>query len=347
MSKPWSKLEIDYMDHPKFSVLSASAICLWHAAKNYCDKWHTDGLISLREMKHFRFYAPKFLAELMHSAGQKADGTAYAPLLEAHAAGFQMHDYLDHNDCREVVLDRFDHADFEHGREEFLQRLGHDRGLLDLIRQRDGDACRFCGHEVYWRDRRGAGGGTYSLVNESGPDDLENIVVACRGCAGRRETSDTPPRSAPINPEPTRNLAGITSDPGKLSGLPSVPVPDPEKKIRTEGKNICAETDAVSPPTLPPVLEFPTDGERVLWVLTEAQVASWAQLYPNTDVLGECRKAKAWVEASPQRRKTASGMARFLVNWLNQTTNRGGGTAVKPAGRWDNWTPPTRKLDPQ
>lgn len=98
------------MDHPKFSVLSSSAICLWHSAKNYCDKWHTDGLIPTPEMRRFRFFAPKFLAELLASAGPKSDGSVYLPLLEAHPVGYKMHDYLDHNDCRDEVLARLKDA---------------------------------------------------------------------------------------------------------------------------------------------------------------------------------------------------------------------------------------------
>lgn len=70
------------------------------------------------------------------------------------------------------------------------------------------------------------------------------------------------------------------------------------------------------------ILTFPTDGTPPEWPLTEQQVADWSTLYPSIDVLAECRKARAWIDADPKRRKTAGGMRRFLVNWLNNATNR-------------------------
>ena len=66
------------------------------------------------------------------------------------------------------------------------------------------------------------------------------------------------------------------------------------------------------------ILTYPCQGKVTTWALTYAQVEAWAELYPSTDVQGECRKALAWVEANTSRRKTANGMAKFLVGWLNR-----------------------------
>lgn len=109
--KPWAKLEIGYLDHPKFLALNANAICLWHEGKNYCDRHNTDGLIPRAALKGFRFRGKKSIAVLMTSCGDKPDGTAYAPLWDAHVVGYRMHDYLDHNDCRDDVLARIEHAE--------------------------------------------------------------------------------------------------------------------------------------------------------------------------------------------------------------------------------------------
>jgi hypothetical protein len=68
-------------------------------------------------------------------------------------------------------------------------------------------------------------------------------------------------------------------------------------------------------------MTFPVSGSRVPWVLDEAQVSSWAELYPTLDVLAECRKAKAWLHSS-RVAKTGKGMPRFLVNWLNRSVDR-------------------------
>ncbi len=41
------------------------------------------------------------------------------------------------------------------------------------------------------------------------------------------------------------------------------------------------------------------------------------------DILGEARKALAWITADPRRRKTAGGMKKFLVHWFGNGTQRG------------------------
>lgn len=84
--------------------------------------------------------------------------------------------------------------------------------------------------------------------------------------------------------------------------------------------------------TTPALMTFPTVGRGPkLWDLTSTQVAEWQTAYPGIDVLGECRKALAWVKANQP--KTWNGMPKFLVNWLNRATNAGRGQrpAVAPA----------------
>ena len=54
--------------------------------------------------------------------------------------------------------------------------------VIKAVRNRDGDNCRYCGRIVNWDDRKGAGGGTYNLVDPDGDHSIDNIVVACRAC---------------------------------------------------------------------------------------------------------------------------------------------------------------------
>ena len=69
------------------------------------------------------------------------------------------------------------------------------------------------------------------------------------------------------------------------------------------------------------VLEFSTIGAVQTWPLQTLQVDRWQTLYPTLDVMAECRKALAWTDANPSKRKTAKGMPRFLVHWLNRATS--------------------------
>jgi len=81
--------------------------------------------------------------------------------------------------------------------------------------------------------------------------------------------------------------------------------------------------DSSEPPSAAsePVLVFPCVGQRAEWVLRTEHVTDWQALYPPLDVLAECRKALAWLHATPSRRKTAGGMPRFLVGWLNRSAD--------------------------
>lgn len=89
--------------------------------------------------------------------------------------------------------------------------------------------------------------------------------------------------------------------------------------------------EVAPPPSPPAVLTYPTTGKGPKeWPLTEPHLAELVECYPGLDVLAECRKALAWCHANSRRRKTFDGMAAFLVNWLNNATNRGGKASAGP-----------------
>lgn len=74
----------------------------------------------------------------------------------------------------------------------------------------------------------------------------------------------------------------------------------------------------------PAVMTFETVGTGArTWDLAASQIAAWQGAYPGLDVEAECRRAMAWISAHHERRKTATGMPRFLVGWLNRATNSG------------------------
>jgi hypothetical protein len=79
------------------------------------------------------------------------------------------------------------------------------------------------------------------------------------------------------------------------------------------------------------LLTFPTDGSPREWGLTQARVDTFRAAFPSLDVLAECRKALAWIEANPAKRKTPNGMSGYLFRWLSRTQDRGGGPGVKAA----------------
>lgn len=248
MPKPWGKYEIGYIDHPKFLALTANAHSLWWEGKNYCDKHLTDGLIPNDALKRFRFRGAKSVELLIASCGEKADGEAYAPLWEEHPGGFKMHDYLDHNPCR-------------------------DERMAGLNRS---DAKRKADRERMAEKRE---------ANRMSHKSRTRHVAESRGHREEKSRED---------PEPNGS-----------------------------GKS----AEASSAPTF---LEFPTQGKPRSWELEQRQVDEWQEAYPALNIDAECRKAREWLIATPTKRKTASGMPRFLVNWFNRAVERGGSPRVIP-----------------
>ena len=59
--------------------------------------------------------------------------------------------------------------------------------ILIPVRQRDGDACRWCGNVVNWNDRRGGRGGTYDHLRPGQAATVDTYVVACRACNSARK----------------------------------------------------------------------------------------------------------------------------------------------------------------
>jgi hypothetical protein len=59
------------------------------------------------------------------------------------------------------------------------------------------------------------------------------------------------------------------------------------------------------------------------WHLTHDQHQALMAAHPHRDVDGELMKAALWCEANPAKRKTATGMLRFLNGWLGRAEPSG------------------------
>lgn len=118
------------------------------------------------------------------------------------------------------------------------------------------------------------------------------------------------------NPECKPSDKDKVIDKANLTENPAVAVAEDQQQRK---EKISAEPLRDSTPV---VLTFQTVGNGTTWDLHESQVLSWRASYPATDIVGECRKAHAWLEANPAKRKTARGMPAFLVNWLNRAVDR-------------------------
>ena len=61
-----------------------------------------------------------------------------------------------------------------------------------------------------------------------------------------------------------------------------------------------------------------------------------AAAYPGVDVAGELAQVRAWCLSNPRKRKTKTGVRRFLNSWLDRAQNQVGGQRASPVagGTW-------------
>ena len=78
-----------------------------------------------------------------------------------------------------------------------------------------------------------------------------------------------------------------------------------------------------------PVVELPLN-DRTSYVVTCTEVNEYAELYPAVDIVRELRKMRGWCLSNPQKRKTRSGIKKFITGWLAREQDRGGGWKTTP-----------------
>lgn len=145
-----------------------------------------------------------------------------------------------------------------------------------------------------------------------------------------------------------RTSADASADTSADPAPSSVPAASP----RSDGSPHPSLTHPPSPPSTPPppacaepladerstpepaaddpvVVTFPVVGAgrrgATAWALHRSHAAKLAEAFPAADVEAEARKALAWIEANPTKRKTPRGMPEFLRAWCAKVQDRGGG----------------------
>lgn len=77
----------------------------------------------------------------------------------------------------------------------------------------------------------------------------------------------------------------------------------------------CAEPCGSTP--APPVIALPlNDGSQ--FPISQQLLSEWSSLFPAVQVMQQLRNMRAWLDANPTRRKTKSGIKRFIVGWLSK-----------------------------
>ena len=112
----------------------------------------------------------------------------------------------------------------------------------------------------------------------------------------------------------------LRDDPDAAAPPPEHSEPEPEAVPDT-----AAEVREV------PVIELPLN-DNTTYGVTQTEVNEYAALYPAVGGVQALRKMRGWCLASPQKRKTRSGILKFINSWMAREQDRGGSTGG-PAGK--------------
>ena len=82
----------------------------------------------------------------------------------------------------------------------------------------------------------------------------------------------------------------------------------------------CTEPVTVS---APPIISIILNDKSFFDVSPE-DYNRWCELYPAVNVMQELRKMSSWSTDNPKRRKTKSGIRRFINAWLSKEQDKGG-----------------------
>jgi len=73
--------------------------------------------------------------------------------------------------------------------------------------------------------------------------------------------------------------------------------------------------------------------------VTENYFNSLAELYPAVDVGQELNNMLGWLDSNPTKRKTKTGIKKFITSWLSRKQDKGGNNAIVQANkRQDKFT---------
>jgi hypothetical protein len=101
--------------------------------------------------------------------------------------------------------------------------------IVEAVKARDGDHCRYCKCKINWKDKVGDNGATYDHVIPGLAKGVSNLVVACRKC-NRKKAQRTPeqagmtllpPPNGPDSPDQVRTKSGPSPDQVRTKSGPS------------------------------------------------------------------------------------------------------------------------------
>jgi hypothetical protein len=136
---------------------------------------------------------------------------------------------------------------------------------------------------------------------------------------------------------PDRSQTGQDSEPGASGAQDAGPSPigAPEASSEVRAFPFRFPVVGVSHPSAGALGVTVQHGGTWAWSPTEAQVEAWSGQFPGGKpwLLQQFNSMLAWLEANPERRKTARGLPRFIAGWLTREQNHRGAGLTHEAVR--------------
>ena len=124
-------------------------------------------------------------------------------------------------------------------------------------------------------------------------------------------------------PEPEWNQSGTNLE-------PQVRVVESSKGLGKDSEGLDKAREDLSIPSAepgtvsaPPVISIILN-DKSLFDVSPEDYNRWCELYPAVNVMQELRKMSSWSTDNPKRRKTKSGIRRFINAWLSKEQDKGG-----------------------
>jgi hypothetical protein len=79
---------------------------------------------------------------------------------------------------------------------------------------------------------------------------------------------------------------------------------------------------AINPPCENPPIIALTLNDKTEYPIYQEQADGWKELYQSVDILQELKKMKGWLMANPTKRKTRTGILKFINSWLSKEQDK-------------------------
>jgi 5-methylcytosine-specific restriction endonuclease McrA len=181
---PWLRIDDQAPFAPKPIALGNAAFGALVRLAGYAAAHRTNGYVptevvrliaSTADLKKLLTVKANGRSPVLHRPGDECDCLDAAAWPED--GGYWVHDFLDRNPSRSE-------NDVHRAKSKELR----DKELRQLVKRRDGNACRYCGTVVPWADKKSPRSLTIDHVDPALAAGADNLVIACNACnAGKKD----------------------------------------------------------------------------------------------------------------------------------------------------------------